>query len=376
MFILTDEQELMRNIAREFARTEIRPRALEIDDADEFPMDLVHKATELGFRGVGYPEMYGGTGGGLTSQCLVIEEFCKESGAGALIGPAILATGIIDNGDQELIEKYAIPFIQGDILLAMGWTEPEAGSDASNIKTTAVKDGDEWILNGNKTFITGSSWADVFYISTRTVDEQTGKEGTSIFIAEKTFPGFQVGSVCNKYWWRGSGTGEFFLKNCRIPAKNIIGEFNKGMRVTFSMLDKGRMVCATSALGLAEGAFQKALDYSKQRVQFGKPISQFQSIQHYLAEMSLDIEAARLLIYHAAGLCDSNLPFSIEASRAKLYSTEAAKRVCDRAIQICGGMGFDRHFGVDRYYRDVRTMCVSEGSTEIQKYILARDLLA
>ncbi|EHL09110.1 putative butyryl-CoA dehydrogenase [Desulfitobacterium hafniense DP7] len=372
---LTEEQKLIKNIAREFAVTELRPRAQQIDEDDEFPMDLVYRATELGFRGAGYPEEYGGNGGGLTEQCLIIEELCKESALGALIGPSILATGIISSNNQALIEKYAIPFIDGKILMAMGWTEPQAGSDASNIQTRAVKEGDAWILNGNKSFITGSSWADAFYISARTKDEQTGEEGISVFITDKSMPGFQEGAVCHKYWWRGSGTGEIYLKNCRVPEGSMIGTLNKGLHVTFSMLDQGRLICAVAALGLAEGALEKAIDYSKQRIQFGKTISQFQAIQHMLADMKLDIEAAKALIYNAAALKDAGKRITMESAYAKLFSTEASKRVCDNAIQICGGMGLDKHFGIDRYYRDARALSIAEGTSQIQRHIISRELL-
>ncbi len=373
--LFTEEQELMRNIAREFAVEEIRPRAKEIDETDIFPMDLAQKAAELGFCGAGYPEEFGGVGGGLAMGCLVIEEFCKESGIGVLIGPSTVAQSILNMGTPYLIEKYAVPLIRGDIKMGMGWSEPQAGSDIANVKTTATREGDEWILNGSKTFITSSSWADAWMISAATTDEVSGKQGISIFIVERNFPGFQEGAECHKYWWRGSGTGEIFLNNCRVPASNLLGEFNKGLHVTFSVLDKGRTFVASFALGLAQGAFAKALEYSKQRVQFGKPICEHQAIQFYLAEMAMEIEASRSLIYTAAALCDSGRPFTKQASMAKLYASEAAIRVTDKAIQICGGMGLDKNFGIDRYYRDARVLSIGEGTSEMQKLIIARDLL-
>lgn len=260
--------------------------------------------------------------------------------------------------------------------MAMGWTEPEAGSDVNSIRTIAIKDQNDWILNGNKTFITGISFADAFLVSARTVDPVSGESGIGVFIVEKCFPGFEAGAMCNKYWWRGSGTGEFFLRNCRVPNNNLLGQLNKGSHVILSTLNRGRTMIASWALGTAQGAFERALSYSKQRLQFGQPIAQFQAIQFYLAEMATEIEVARAIIYTSAALCDNGKPFTKQSSMAKLYATEAAIRVTDKAIQICGGLGLDKEFGIDRYYRDARITAIAEGTTEVQKVIIARELLA
>ncbi len=373
-FEFTEEQELIRQVAREFAETEIRPVVGELDEKGEYPEELAQKCVEMGFRAMGYPEEYGGAGGGFIEQTIIIEELCKVTGQGPNIGPSPLAYGLILSGRQNLIDKYLPDFLEGKTRIAMGWTEPNAGSDSGNVQTTAVKDGDEWVLNGNKCFITGSSWAHVFYISARTVDEN-GKEGISVFVVDRDMPGFQEGAIEKKYWWRGSGTGDIYLKDLRVPANHMIGEVNEGPKIVAGVLEMGRLMCATSALGLAEGALAQATEYAKQREQFGRPIAKFQVIQHMLADMSVMCEAARLMVYRAAAMRDAGKPMALEASYAKLFTTEIAKRACDDAMQICGGMGLDMHFGIDRYYRDARTMSISEGTSQIQRHIISKSLL-
>ena len=370
-FNFTEEQDLIRQVAREFAETEIRPIINELDESDLYPTELAAKCVEMGFRGMGYPEEFGGNGGGFVEQTIIIEELCKVTGQGSNVGPSPLGHGFLASKDPYIIEKYGRPFINGDFHVAMAWTEPNAGSDAAAIQTTAVKDGDEWILNGNKCFITGSSWADVFYVSAKTVDDE-GKPGVSVFVVERGFEGFQEGAICHKYWWRGSGTGELYLKDCRVPKENMIGKVNKGLYVTYGMLEMGRLMCATVGLGLAEGAYDQAVAYSKERVQFGRPICNFQAIQHMIADMKTQIEAAKLLVYRAAAMRDEGKDMAFEASMAKLFTTEMAKKVCDDAMQICGGMGLDKHFGIDRYYRDARTLSISEGSSQIQRHIISK----
>lgn len=369
--MLTEDQQLMVNIAKEFAVNEIRPRAKEIDQTDKRPDDLLARASELGLRGILIPEEWGGLGAGLMTQVLIMEELSKEGFIGGSMCNNLGAIAINKAGTQLQKEKYLSKLASGEYHMGFGFTEASAGSDAANIQTTAVKDGNEWVLNGTKIYISSIN-ADAFLVSALT--NETAPGGISSFIVEKTFPGYSIGGHYRKLGMHGSDTAELYLKNCRVPAENMMGIENKGLHVVLSSLDIGRMNIAAMALGIAQGAFSLAIEYAKQRIQFGKPLSHLQVIQHYAADMMKEIEVARAMVYRAAELADANQPFSLEASIAKLFATEMACHVTDRAIQICGGYGVIEDGGIERYFRDARILPIVEGSSEIQKMIIARKI--
>jgi alkylation response protein AidB-like acyl-CoA dehydrogenase len=373
----TDDQKLMQDVAREFAQKEVAPRALEIDQGDEMPMDLLKRAAELNLISIAIPEEYGGVGADLVTACLVVEEIAKESPAVAILidlQAAAIATALLQFGTEEQKQKYVTGIAKGDMWIAFGLTEPNAGSDAGNTQTTAELDGDEWVINGQKCFITGITGSTGYIITAKTnVD---GKQGISAFIVEKGDPGFSVGKVENKTGWGGSATGDLFFKDCRIPKDRQVGVLNKGFNVFMRTLDEARVGIAALALGNAEGAYERALAYSKERVAFGQPICKFQAIAFYLAEMATDIEVGRAMLYNTAALADSGAPFSKEAAMCKLWLGEMAQRVTDRAIQIHGGNGYIRDVGVERFWRDARVLTIGEGTSEIQKTIISRAILS
>ncbi|TWH46743.1 acyl-CoA dehydrogenase family protein [Sporomusa sp. KB1] len=370
--MLSEEQQLIRNIAREFAVNEIRPQIKEIDGMEEVHAKLNARIGELGFRGIMLPEEWGGLGQNLTTQVLVAEEIAKESVIMSIWAGNPMATTILKAGTAGQKEKYLRRLVTGEFSMGFGFTEPTAGSDASNIQTTAVKDGDEWVINGTKIFITGCLHRDAYLVSALT--NETAPGGISAFIVERDFPGFSSGACYKKLGIHGSETGELYLKNCRVPAENMMGAENKGLHVVFHALDMGRVKAAAVALGNAVGAFEEAVTYAQQRVQFGKPISKLQTIQHYTADMLAEIEVTRAMVYHAAALADANQPFAREASIAKMWATEMGSRVTDRALQICGGYGLTEDSGMERRYRDARVLRIIEGTTEIQKMIIARTI--
>jgi alkylation response protein AidB-like acyl-CoA dehydrogenase len=368
---LTEEQQLMINMAKEFAVNEIRPRAKAIDQKDERPEDLLARAGELGLRGILIPEEWGGLGAGITTQVLIMEELSKEGFIGGSLANNLGAIPISKVGTLRQKEKYLAKLASGEFHMGFAFTEASAGSDAANIQTTAVKDGNEWILNGTKIYISNIK-SDAFLVSALT--NETAPGGISSFIVEKTFPGYSIGGHYRKIGMHGSDTAELYLKNCRVPAENMMGTENKGLHVVLSALDVGRLNIAAMSLGLAQGAFERSVEYVKQRVQFGRPLADLQVIQHYAADMLTEIEVARAMLYRAAMLADEAQPFSLEASIAKLYASEMACRVTDRAIQICGGYGLIEDGGIERYFRDARVMPIVEGSSEIQKMIIARKI--
>lgn len=368
---ISEEQQLMVNIAKEFAVNEVRPRAKEVDATDERPQDLVKRAAELGFRGILIPEEWGGLGAGLLTQVMIVEVLANEGFIGGSLANNLIATTLAQGGTPKQKEKYLRKVAIGEYNMGFGFTEASAGSDASAIETTAVKDGDEWVLNGTKIFISGI-YNDAFLVSAKT--NETAPGGISAFIVEKGFPGYAIGAPCKKIGMHGSDTGELYLKNCRVPAENMMGEENKGLHVVFGGLDIGRMAIAAMALGLAEGAYERAVAYAQQRVQFGKPIASFQVIQHYAADMLKDIELVKALIYRTAARYDEGEKIATEAAICKLAATEMACRVTDRAVQICGGYGLTQDGGIERYFRDARVLPIVEGTNEIQKMIISRTI--
>ncbi len=371
MTFISEEQQLMINIAKEFAVNEVRPRVKEVDSTDQRPQDLVDRVAELGLRGIMISEEWGGLGAGLTTQVMIVEEMAKEGYISGSLINNMMALPLLKVGTQQQKEKYLEKLAAGEYYMGFAFTEASAGSDASNIQTTAVKDGDEWILNGTKIFIS-IIHSDAFLVSARTNETHPG--GISAFIVEKDYPGFSTGGHYKKIGLHGSDTGELYLKNCRVPAENMMGKENKGLNVVFTALDVGRMNIAAIALGMAQGAFDRATAYAQQRIQFGRPISQFQAIQHYAADMLAQIEVSRAMIYKTAQMYDSGESIARDSAICKLYATEMACRVTDRAIQICGGYGLTEDGEIERYFRDARVLPIVEGTSEIQKMIIARTI--
>jgi len=376
-FQLTDEPVLIKNMVREFAEKEIAPRAEEIDATDQFPADIFKRMAELGLLGIPFAETYGGAGGDYLSLLIALEEIARVSGTVAIILDAhtsLCCEPIYLFGTQAQKQKYLPPLVSGEKIGAFGLTEPNAGSDAGATRTRAVRDGDQWVINGQKSFITNGSIADVLVIAAKT-DPDKGTRGISSFIIEKGTPGFQLGRDEKKMGLKGSVTSELFFENCRIPAENLLGTENKGFKQFLTTLDAGRLAISAMAVGLAQGAFDRAVAYAKERVQFDRPIAQFQAIQWMIADMATDIEAARLMVHRAAWLKGQGARFTKEAAMAKLFATEVSERVCYKAIQIHGGNGYMREYAVERMYRDQRLCAIGEGTNEIQRLVIARQVL-
>jgi butyryl-CoA dehydrogenase len=376
-FQMTEEHKMLRKMVRDFAEKEIAPRAEEIDATDQFPHDLFKRMGEIGLFGLPFPEKYGGSGGNYLDQVIALEEVARVSGSLGLILDAqtsLCCEPIYLFGTEEQKTKYLPGLLSGEKIGAFGLTEPGAGSDAGATKTRAVRDGNEWVINGQKIFITNGSLADVVVVTAKT-DPEKGTKGISAFIVEKGTPGFKPGRDEKKMGLKGSVTSELFFENVRIPAENLLGKENEGFKQFMTTLDAGRVAIAAMALGLAQGAFEKAVAYSKQREQFNQPIAKFQAVQWMIAEMATDIDAARLMVNRAAWLKTQGQRFTTEASMAKMFVTEASERVCYKAIQIHGGYGYVRDYAVERMYRDQRLCAIGEGTNEIQRLVIAREVL-
>ncbi len=376
-FQLTEEQRMFRRMVREFAEREIAPRADEIDKTDEFPWDIFRRMGELGLYGLPFPEEYGGSDAGYTCLIIALEEIARVSGSMAITFDAqtsLCSEPIYLFGTEEQKKKYLVPLAQGQKVGCFGLTEPQAGSDAGATRTRAVRDGDEWVINGQKNFITNGSIADVIVITAMT-DPEKGSRGISALIVEKDTAGYQPGRDEDKMGLRGSVTSELFFENCRVPAENLLGKENEGFKQFLVTLDAGRVAIAAMAVGLAQGAYERALAYAKEREQFGQPIANFQAVQWMLADTATEIEAARLMVYRAAWLREHGKRFTKEAAMAKLFATEVSERACHHAIQIHGGYGYVREYEVERMYRDQRLCAIGEGTNEIQRLVIARQLL-
>jgi len=375
---LTEEQELMRGVAREFAQQEVAPIAKQLDATHEFPWAWVKRCAELGFMGVSIPEEYGGVGAGVITEAIVIEEIARESGSLALIIDAHTSLGcmpLLHVGTEEQKQKYLVPAAKGEKLMSFGLTEPGAGSDAGGTKTTAVLDGDEWVLNGSKCWITNIGVAETYIITAKT-DPDKGNRGISAFIVENGTPGFNIGKPEEKMGLNNSLTGELFFNNCRMPKENLLGQLNKGFPVFLQGLDEGRIAISAMAVGMAQGALDRAVAYSKERVQFGRPICKNQAIAFYLAEMATKVELARTMLYRVARMRDEGLPYTYEAAMLKLYSSEICCEVCDKAVQIHGGIGYSRQLDIERFMRDAKLLTIGEGTSEVQKIVISGRLLA
>jgi len=376
-FELSEEQKLFQKSMRDFAEKEIRPLARETDAQGRFPWETIRKMAAMGMLGLPVPEEYGGAGADYLSYAIAVEEVSRACGSTGITMAAHTSLGsmpFVYFGTEEQKQKYLVPLARGEKLGAFGLTEPGAGSDAAGIQTTAVLKGDEWIINGQKTFITSGSIADVVVIAART-DPSAGSRGISNLIVEKGAPGFRAGRDEEKMGLRGSVTSQLFFEDCRVPKENILGKPGEGFKQFLTVLDGGRISIGAMALGLAQAALEGAVAYSKQRVQFGQPIASFQAIQWMISDMATEIEAARLLVYRAAWLKDRGVRFTREAAMAKLYASEAAERAAFKALQIHGGYGYTKDYDVERIYRDQRLCSIGEGTSEILRLVIARQEL-
>jgi alkylation response protein AidB-like acyl-CoA dehydrogenase len=376
-FKLTQEQEMLRKMLRDFGEKEVRPIAAEIDKTSEFPWEVIKKMGELGLMGMNVEEKYGGPGLDTVSYAIGVEEMSRACGTVGFTMAAhnSLCTGHIAlAGNEEQKMKYLPDLASGKKMGAWGLTEPGAGSDAGGLATTAVQDGEEWVLNGNKIFITNGHIAGTLVLLAST-DKEKKTKGITAFIAEKDTPGLSLGKKEDKMGLRASPTSEIIMENCRIPNENMLGELNRGFYDTMKVLDGGRISIASMAVGIAQSALDESINYSKERVQFGQPISNFQAIQWMLADMATEIEAARFLTYRAANLKDRKVKCTKESAMAKLYASEAGMRATTKAIQIFGGYGYTMDYPVERMFRDVKLCEIGEGTSEIQRMVIARQLL-
>ncbi|OZU90206.1 acyl-CoA dehydrogenase [Virgibacillus indicus] len=376
-FELSKEQQMIKKMVKEFADEVIQPRAIEIDTEAKFPVDIFKQMGELGLLGIPFPEEYGGSGGDTISYALAVEEIGRVCGSTGLSYAAAVSLGaspIYYFGTEEQKQKYLTPLAEGKALGSFGLTEPNAGSDAGGTKTTAVIDGDDYVINGEKCFITNASFAKTVIVTAVTGKNDKGKNIISAIIVPTDTEGVKITSNYDKMGVRGSDTAEIFLENVRVPRENLLGSEEKGFKQFLYTLDGGRISIAALGLGIAQGSLNKALSYAKERTQFGKLISSFQAIQFKLADMSMEIELARNIIHKAAWLKDNEKPFSKEAAYAKLYATETAFRAANQAIQIHGGYGYMREYEVERYLRDAKLLEIGEGTSEIQRLVIARQL--
>jgi butyryl-CoA dehydrogenase len=376
-FQLTREQQLVQQMIREFAVNEVKPIAAEIDETERFPMENVEKMAKLGVMGIPFSKEFGGAGGDVLSYIIAVEELSKVCGTTGVILSAhtsLCGSVIYENGTPAQREKYLPDLCSGKKLGAFGLTEPGAGTDAAGQQTTAVLDGDNYILNGSKIFITNGGVAETFIIFAMT-DKSIGTKGISAFIVEKSFPGFSVGKHENKMGIRASSTTELVMENCIVPKENLLSKEGKGFGIAMKTLDGGRIGIAAQALGIAEGAFEEAVNYMKERKQFGKPLSAFQGLQWYIAEMDVKIEAAKYLVYKAACKKQTGEPYSVDAARAKLFAAEVAMEVTTKAVQIFGGYGYTREYPVERMMRDAKITEIYEGTSEVQKMVIAGSIL-
>lgn len=378
-FNLTEDQKIIRKTVRDFAEREIKPIARELDEKEEFSIEITRKMGELGLFGMNIPEEYGGSGMDTLSYIIAVEELARVDGSHAATLAAHNSLGIgplFYYGTEEQKMKYLPQLCSGNALWAFGLTEPDAGSDSRASKTTAELVDGNWVINGSKIFITnGSSEINIGATVQAVTGNKDGKKEISTIIVDKGVPGFKALTMHGKMMWRASDTSQLFFDNCRVPQSNILGKQGDGSKIMLSTLDNGRLSIAAMGLGCAQGAYELALKYSKERKQFGKPISEFQAISFKLADMAMKIELARNLLYKACWMKDNNIAFGKESAMAKLYCSEIAKEVADEAVQIHGGYGLMKEYDVERFYRDQRLLQIGEGTSEIQRIVISRYLL-
>ena len=376
-FEYTPDQLALRKAVREFAEAEIAPHVMEWDETQTFPLDVVKKLGALGYMGAIFPEDLGGAGLGYIEYSIIIEELSRVDGSVGIIVAAhtsLCSNHIYKTGTPEQRERYLTKLATGEWIGCWSLTEPEAGSDAGGTRTKAVWEDGSWVLNGAKTFTTNAHHADVC-VAMATTDRAAAQHGISAFIIDKDTPGYRPGKKENKLGLRASATGEVILENCHIPQTQLLGKVNEGFVDSLKVLDGGRVSIAALSIGMAQGAYDAALRYSKLRKQFGRPISEFQAIQHKLVDMAVEIDAARLLNYRAAWMLDRGERVTRESSMAKLFASEAAVRIANEAVQIHGGYGFIKDYPAEKFYRDVKLCTIGEGTSEIQRLVIARQLL-
>lgn len=372
-FRLSDEHKLLCEMYEKFAQNEVKPLAQEVDEEEKFPLETVKKLGRYGMMGIPFPKEYGGAGGDSLAYVMAVEELSKVCGTTGVVVSAhtsLCCSPIYEFGTESQKRKYMPKLLSGEYIGAFGLTEPGAGTDAAGQQTKAVLDGDHWVLNGTKIFITNAGHADIFIIFAMT-DKSLGTRGISAFIVERTFEGFRVGKEEKKMGIRGSSTCELIMENCIVPKENLLGDINKGFKIAMKTLDGGRIGIAAQALGIGEGAIDEAVKYVKERKQFGKRISQFQNTQFKLADMRTRMQAAKWLVYAAAMKKDSGEPYSEDAAMAKLFAAEAASEVTRQAVQLFGGYGYTREYPVERMMRDAKITEIYEGTSEVQRMVIA-----
>ncbi len=375
-FKLSEEHEMIRKMVRDFALNEVAPTAAERDEDERFDREIIAKMAELGLMGIPWPEEYGGIGSDYLAYCITVEELARVCASTAVTLSAhtsLAGWPVYKFGTEEQKQRYLKPMALGEKLGAYGLTEPGSGSDAGGMKTTARLEGDHYVLNGAKIFITNGGIADI-YIVFAVTDPESKSNGTTAFIVEKDFPGFSVGKKEKKMGIRSSPTTEIIFDNCQVPVENVLGEIGQGFKIAMMTLDGGRNGIASQAVGIAQGALDAAVDYSKERVQFGKPIALQQGIGFKLADMATSVEAARLLTYQAAWLESEGLPYGKESAMSKLFAGDAAMQVTTEAVQIFGGYGYTKDYPVERFMRDAKITQIYEGTQEIQRLVISRML--
>ena len=375
-FSLSKTEELFLQMIREFAEKEVKPLAAEVDEEERFPLETVEKMAKTGLMGIPVPVKYGGAGGTNLMYGMAVEELSRVCGTTGVVLSAhtsLCCAPILENGTEEQKMKYLPRLASGEWIGAFGLTEPNAGTDAAMQQTTAVLDGDHYVLNGNKIFITNAVYAHVYVIFAMT-DKSLGNKGISAFIVEKGTPGFSIGKKEKKMGIRGSATTELVFEDCRIPKENLLGQQGKGFAIAMKTLDGGRVGIAAQALGIAQGAMDETIKYTKERKQFGRSISQFQNTQFQMADMETKVQAARLLVRSAHQKKDNGMPYSVDAAMAKLFAAETAMEVTTKAVQLHGGYGYTREYPVERMMRDAKITEIYEGTSEVQRMVIAGKL--
>lgn len=377
-FQLTEEQQMIRDMVRDFAESEIMPIAAQIDKDGQFPANNFKRMGELGLLGLPWPEQYGGAGGDTVCYAIATEEISRACGSHGLSYAAHISLGsspIYLFGTEDQKKKYLVPLAKGEAIGALGLTEPEAGSDAGSTKTTAVLDGNHWVINGAKSLITNGPIAQTVIVVARTDPSSRGSRGISTFIVETDTPGFSVGKLEDKMGLKGSPTSQLFFEDCRIPKDHLLGKEGDGFKQILKVLDGGRISIGAMALGLGQAALEAAISYARNRQQFGRPIAEFQAVQWMIADAATRLEAGRLLLLKAACLEDEGKKFTKEAAMGKLFASEAAELACYNALQIHAGYGYTKDYPVERFYRDNRLTQIGEGTSEIQRLVIARQML-